>query len=133
MKNKPPNMSVQLSAGEGHTWELKIEKRGRRYYLTDGWMNVIKDMQLKFGYILVFDIIQNPKLTMTVFHPDGSEFIIPKKNLLNKRKRTRITKDATSKHHHLLQTTAHLKRLPQRNSSSQMKLLKRRKLLRHAL
>ncbi|MFS8007993.1 putative transcription factor B3-Domain family [Helianthus anomalus] len=45
----------------------------------DGWMNVIKDMQLKFGYILVFDIIQNPKLTMTVFHPGGSEFIIPKK------------------------------------------------------
>ncbi|KAF5806702.1 putative transcription factor B3-Domain family [Helianthus annuus] len=79
LENKIPKGPVILFVNGGYSWRLKIKKIGDDYCFTDGWNNVVQDIQLGFGDFLCFRPLDQSTFEMTIYRPSGSEKILPPK------------------------------------------------------
>ncbi|KAJ0570927.1 putative transcription factor B3-Domain family [Helianthus annuus] len=73
LENKIPKGPVILFVNGGYSWRLKIKKIGDDYCFTDGWNNVVQDIQLGFGDFLCFRPLDQSTFKMTIYSPSGSE------------------------------------------------------------
>ncbi|KAJ0750772.1 putative chromatin remodeling & transcriptional activation HMG family [Helianthus annuus] len=79
LENKIPKGPVILSVNGGYSWRLKIKKIGDDYCFTNGWNNVVEDIQLGFGDFLCFRPLDRSTFEMTIYRPSGGEKILPPK------------------------------------------------------
>ncbi|KAI3794252.1 hypothetical protein L1987_36881 [Smallanthus sonchifolius] len=52
---------------EGKCWKVQIRKQGDIFYPTDGWKNLVDDLDLHIASILIFNFIDNSTLNMMYF------------------------------------------------------------------
>ncbi|KAL8249890.1 hypothetical protein R6Q59_006758 [Mikania micrantha] len=57
----------------GYSWRLKIRKIGESFCFSDGWSNVVEDINLGFGDFLVFRLVDKSIFDLVVFSPNGCE------------------------------------------------------------
>ncbi|KAL8227535.1 hypothetical protein R6Q57_015119 [Mikania cordata] len=79
MENKIPNGSIIISVNGGYSWRLKIKQIGDDYYFTDGWKNVVKDIQLGFGDFLIFQLVDPSTFNMLIHNPNGCHKLLSPK------------------------------------------------------
>ncbi|KAI7751741.1 hypothetical protein M8C21_015690 [Ambrosia artemisiifolia] len=73
LENKIPEGPVILSANGGYSWRLKIKQIDDRYCFTNGWNNVVQDIQLGFGDFLWFQPLDQSTFKMSIYCPSGCE------------------------------------------------------------
>ncbi|KAK9050983.1 hypothetical protein SSX86_027608 [Deinandra increscens subsp. villosa] len=79
LKKKIPNSPITLSANGGYSWRLEIKKIGDSCCFTNGWSNVVKDLQLGFADFLYFQFVDEFTFILSVYGPNGCEKIFPQK------------------------------------------------------
>ncbi|KAL8230051.1 hypothetical protein R6Q57_014951 [Mikania cordata] len=57
----------------GYSWRVKIRKIGESFCFSDGWSNVVEDINLGFGDFLVFRLVDKSIFDLVVFSPNGCE------------------------------------------------------------
>ncbi|KAK9050984.1 hypothetical protein SSX86_027609 [Deinandra increscens subsp. villosa] len=79
LKKKISKSPIIRSANGGYSWRLKIKKIGDSYCFTNGWNNVVTDIQLGFADFLFFQLVDHSTFKMSVYSPNGCEKILPPK------------------------------------------------------
>ncbi|XP_022030088.1 uncharacterized protein LOC110931004 isoform X1 [Helianthus annuus] len=70
---------IILHTKGGHSWRLEIKQINDTYYFTNGWNNVVEDMQLRFGDYLYFRPLDQSTIKMSIFRPkECNRFLAPK-------------------------------------------------------
>nr|XP_043626768.1 B3 domain-containing protein REM10-like [Erigeron canadensis] len=70
---KIPKDPILKSANGGYLWRLKMQKIGKSYCFSDGWDNVVQDLQLQFGDFLVFWLVDKSTFKVSIFNSNGCE------------------------------------------------------------
>ncbi|KAK9050985.1 hypothetical protein SSX86_027610 [Deinandra increscens subsp. villosa] len=79
LKKKISKSPIIQSANGGHSWRLKIKKIDDSYCFTNGWSNVVEEIQLGFADFLFFQLLDQSTFKMSVYSPNGCEKILPPK------------------------------------------------------
>ncbi|KAI7748377.1 hypothetical protein M8C21_034015 [Ambrosia artemisiifolia] len=79
LEDKIQQGPIMLTTKGGQSWRLEIKQIDDTYYFTNGWNNVVEDMQLRFGDFLSFRPLDQSTIKMSIFSPkDCDRFLAPK-------------------------------------------------------
>ncbi|XP_071709281.1 B3 domain-containing protein REM10-like [Rutidosis leptorrhynchoides] len=74
--NNIPTNPIVRSANGGYVWQLKIDKIDDEHFFTNGWPDVVRDAELRFGHFVLFRLVDENTFKMFVYNPDGCEKIL---------------------------------------------------------
>ncbi|XP_071740159.1 B3 domain-containing protein At3g18960-like [Rutidosis leptorrhynchoides] len=79
LQNKIPQDPIIQTLNGDYIWKLKIEKNGANYYFTNGWSDVVKEVKLGFGDVLLFRLIDKSTFRLLIYSPSGCPKVLPPK------------------------------------------------------